>query len=178
MNKFFPALIVFMLFSCDGKTSQTETAPAVQISSEERQENINEVLDEWHKAAAQADFEAYFSKMAENAIFIGTDPTENWMKPDFKNWAKPYFDRGKAWDFTSLERNIFFSENQRTAWFDELLETQMGLCRGSGVLTLENGEWKIRQYVLSIAVPNEEVSNLTELKNDFDQQLILKLKTR
>ncbi len=177
MNKYIPVLIGFLLISCGGKVQENqESAP--EISSEERQKKINEVLDAWHLAAAQADFEAYFSKMAENAIFIGTDPTENWKKPHFKAWAKPYFDRGKAWNFTSLERNIFFSENKHTAWFDELLETQMGLCRGSGVLTLENGQWKIQQYVLSLAIPNENISEVTQLKNTFDQKLILKLKTR
>ena len=60
--------------------------------------------------------------------------------------------------------------------FDELLETQMGICRGSGVMRLENKIWKVQHYVLSIAVPNEDVSQLTDLKKENDQVLITKLR--
>lgn len=87
-------------------------------------------------------------------------------------WARPYFDRGKAWDFTTIERNIFLSEYDHLAWFDELLDIQMGICRGSGVLVKENGNWKINHYVLSIAIPNDRVEEVTSLKNEFDRDLI------
>jgi ketosteroid isomerase-like protein len=53
------------------------------------------LLDSWHKAAAEAKFDAYFDKMTEDAVFIGTDATENWGKPDFQEFAKPYFDKGR-----------------------------------------------------------------------------------
>jgi hypothetical protein len=39
----------------------------------------------------------------------------------------------KAWSF-ALERHIYFDKTGKTAWFDELLNTQMKICRGSGVL--------------------------------------------
>jgi hypothetical protein len=38
---------------------------------------------------------------------------------------------GKAWNFTVLERHIYFDQSKK-AWFDELLNTQMKICRGSG----------------------------------------------
>jgi hypothetical protein len=69
--------------------------------------------------------------MTEDAVFIGTDATENWGKPAFQEFAKPYFDKGKAWNFTVLERHIYFDQSKK-AWFDELLNTQMKICRGSG----------------------------------------------
>jgi hypothetical protein len=34
----------------------------------------------------------FYDKMTEDAVFIGTDATENWGKPDFQEFAKPYFD--------------------------------------------------------------------------------------
>ena len=164
--KHFLALILFL--SC--------IAPAAAQTS--AKEKIDELLTGWHDAAARADFDDYFSKMAEEAVFIGTDPTENWAKPAFMNWAEPYFIKGKAWSFTTLERNIFLAEDSQLGWFDELLETQMGICRGSGVVSKVDGQWKIKHYVLSIAVPNENVSELTELKKDFDLKLITEFKTR
>lgn len=137
---------------------------------------LESLLDQWHLAAARADFETYTSLMTPDAVFIGTDPTENWKGQEFREFAKPYFDLGKAWSFNKLERHIFVAENQQTAWFDELLNTQMGICRGSGIiLNTENG-WKIAHYVLSIAVPNDQVETLTQMKKNFDQALIQKLK--
>ncbi|GAB2764061.1 nuclear transport factor 2 family protein [Salinimicrobium soli] len=139
-------------------------------------ENINTLLNQWHKAAAEANFDAYFSKMADESIFIGTDPTENWDKQSFMNFSKPYFDKGKAWSFSTLERNIYTTPDCDLAWFDELLDTQMGICRGSGVVSKENGSWKVKHYVLSIEIPNENVDEVTLLKKDFDTALIKKLK--
>ncbi len=138
--------------------------------------NIDTVIEKWHKAAAEANFKAYFDLMTEDAIFIGTDPTENWSNTDFKAFAKPYFDKGKAWNFSTLERNIFVEDDSKIAWFDELLDTQMGICRGSGVLQKTDSGWKIRHYVLSIAIPNENVKEITELKKKFDTALIEKLR--
>ena len=114
--------------------------------------------------------------MTEDAIFIGTDPTENWDLQAFKAFSKPYFDRGKAWNFSTLERNIFIHSNLNIAWFDELLDTQMGICRGSGVMEKKSESWKIKHYVLSIAIPNKNVKEITALKESFDTKLIKKLR--
>jgi ketosteroid isomerase-like protein len=48
------------------------------------------VLDNWHKAAGGAQFDAYFNLMTADAIFIGTDATENWNKMQFQAFAKPF----------------------------------------------------------------------------------------
>jgi ketosteroid isomerase-like protein len=152
------AIFIFLLFS-------------ITVSAQDKS-NIDQVLTQWHKAASEANFEEYFSLMTEDGVFIGTDPTENWQNKDFRAFSKPYFDRGKAWDFKTLERNIYTEENSDIAWFDELLATQMGICRGSGVLKKTEEGWKIAHYVLSITIPNENVEEATALKKSFDQKLI------
>ena len=134
---------------------------------------IHETLDAWHKAAAEADFEGYFGRMTADAIFIGTDASENWSFGAFKSFAKPYFDRGRAWSFSAVERHIFFNDKGDTAWFDELLDTWMGLCRGSGVLVKLDEEWKVKHYVLSLTIPNEQVESVIDLKKEKDS-LIMK----
>lgn len=136
---------------------------------------IGNVLDAWHQAAARADFDTYFGYMTPNAVFIGTDATEYWTGDGFKEFAKPYFDRGKAWRFTSVDRHVYVNEAGTLAWFDELLDTQMELCRGSGVLEKIGDSWKIAHYVLSIAVPNDNVNELIALKKASDSLLLLKL---
>ena len=110
--------------------------------------------------------------MTRDGVFIGTDATENWQNDDFREFSKPYFDRGKAWNFIPLERHIYFNKNKSVAWFDELLDTQMGICRGSGVLQETETGWKIAHYVLSIAIPNENVEEITKMKKSFDEKLI------
>lgn len=139
------------------------------------EKTTDSILDAWHRAAAETNFENYFSFMAEDGVFIGTDATENWQNPEFREFSKPYFNNGKAWDFTPLERNIYFSDTRETAWFDELLDTHMGICRGSGVMAFSNGEWKIRHYVLSVTVPNENLNAVTQIKKESDSTLISKL---
>ncbi|UOB16082.1 nuclear transport factor 2 family protein [Abyssalbus ytuae] len=162
MNK--KLLPVLFLFSC-----------ALNFAQVDPKTEIGELLNSWHNAATTANFEEYFSKMSENSVFIGTDATEHWTYNEFKTFAKPYFERGKAWSFTGVSRNIFISDDHNFAWFDELLDTQMKLCRGSGVLKNEKGTWKIVHYVLSIAIPNEDVSEIVEIKKDFDNILLKKI---
>ena len=139
---------------------------------------IENVLDTWHKAAATADFNTYFDLMAEKSVFVGTDAAEHWNKQEFMAFSKPYFDNGKAWDFKAVERHVFMDETGEVAWFDELLDTWMQLCRGSGVLVREGGKWKIAHYVLSMTVPNENVEGAIALKKEKDSILMKSLLTR
>lgn len=95
-------------------------------------------LNQWHEAAAHADYNSYFGFMDDDAIFIGTDATERWTKSEFEVYAKPHFEKEKAWSFTSLERTIYLDNHGKIAWFDELLDTSFKICRGSGVLNKQN----------------------------------------
>ncbi len=127
------------------------------------------VLDDWHKAAADADEGRYFGHFTADGVFLGTDATERWTRDAFRTWAKPYFARGKAWSFRVASRNISLSKDGAVAWFDEALETpNMGPCRGSGVLVKEGTSWKIAQYNLSIPIPN---ALLPELKGRIEAHL-------
>ena len=141
-------------------------------------EKVNSTLDAWHKAASEANYNAYFSLMTEDAIFIGTDATENWNKKDFQAYAKPHFDKGKAWSFTALERHIYFDKTGKAAWFDELLNTQMKICRGSGVLVKIGKEWKIKHYVLSMTIPNDNSSEVIKVKASIEDAMIKRLKSK
>lgn len=117
---------------------------------------VSAVLDDWHQAAARADEVRYFGHMAEDAVFMGTDATERWVKKDFQIWSHPYFARGKAWSFKAVRRAVMVSPEGTTAWFDEDLDTpNMGPCRGTGVLSLQQGRWMIRHYNLTVPIPND-----------------------
>ena len=144
--------------------------------NEKNKTEVTILLDNWHKAAAEANFDAYFSAMDNESIFIGTDANEKWDKQEFMAFAKPYFDKGKAWSFSVLERAIYFDKSAKIAWFDELLDTQMKICRGSGILIKEEKQWKIKQYVLSMTIPNENVEEVIKIKEITENPIIEKLK--
>ena len=136
------------------------------------------VTNSWHKAAAEARFDDYFNALTEDAVFIGTDATENWDKKAFQTFAKPYFDKGKAWNFKSLERHVFVAKDNKTVWFDELLSTQMKICRGSGVVVKVGNEWKIQHYVLSMTIPNNNSDAVVKIKSPIEDALINKLNAK
>ncbi|MFV8368083.1 nuclear transport factor 2 family protein [Flavobacterium sp. LB2R40] len=165
MKKILTVLIVLTLTGCKSMIENQTVSKA----------NINSALDSWHKAAAEANYNAYFALMADDAIFIGTDATENWNKTAFQAYAKPHFDKGKAWSFTTLERHIYFEKSGKTAWFDELLNTQMKICRGSGVMVKIGNDWKIKHYVLSMTIPNENSDEVVKVKTSIENVLLKKL---
>ena len=172
MRKFSILIVLtLILFSCKSKVEKLSIE-----SNKEIKENINVLMNNWHKAATDADYEGYFGKMDSISVFIGTDATENWTKKQFESFSKPYFDKGKAWDFKTLERNIYISKTRNFVWFDELLDTWMGTCRGSGVLEKENNSWKIKHYVLSVEIPNDDVQAVIMAKKKSDSIFLSRFK--
>lgn len=124
---------------------------------------VRAVLDDFHLAASQADGERYFAHLAPDAVYIGTDGAERWSVAEFRAYAMPYFSRGKGWTYTASERHVGLSADGRTAWFDErLVNAKYGEVRGSGALRKLGKEWRIAQYVLSFAIPNELSADLVE----------------
>jgi len=95
---------------------------------------------------------------------LGTDKTERWTKEEFMDWGMKYFtERDTAWAFTPFDREIYFSENGKTAWFEEQLDTWMGNCRGSGILEKDSTEWKIAHYNLAVTIDNDLINGFIEL---------------
>jgi len=117
--------------------------------------DIDIVMDRWHRAAATADEVVFFGSMTDDAVYLGTDPAERWTKPTFMEWSKKHFDRETAWAFRPYDRVVYISTGGDVAWFEELLDTWMGVCRGSGVLLRRDDGWKIAHYNLAVTVPND-----------------------
>lgn len=136
---------------------------ASRITSEER---LNSLMDTWHKNATLAQFDAYFEATADGFVFYGTAPAEKWDKAGFKAFCKPYFDSTKTWKFVPSNRVWHFSDNGKTAWFDEDLETWMLDCRGSGVCTKTRKGWKIQYYNLSVVIENEKIQQFIDLRKN------------
>ena len=156
-------------------TSCSSTKKSISIDYKNTiKADVNLVLNNWHLAAAEANFDAYFDKMDTISVFIGTDASENWTKKEFSDFSRPYFDKGKAWNFKTLERNIYVNTSGDFVWFDELLNTWMGTCRGSGVLEKKGKIWKIKHYVLSVSIPNDDVQKVIAAKKKSDSIFLKK----
>jgi hypothetical protein len=161
----FVALLMFQASHCAlfSLGAFAQSAP----SDTAYKHQINAFIDEWHDDAAHARL-AYFDKMARNGIYIGTDKTELWNRDQFKAWAKKYFERKSAWTFKATRRNIYLSDDKKLIWFDELLDTQMGVCQASGVMRKTVKGFEIEHYQLSIAVPNGVAGKVSAAIKDFE----------
>lgn len=155
--------VLFLSLSCKNGINEISLNEKASIKTE-----VNTLINNWHKAASEAKFNQYFGLMDSISVFIGTDASENWGKKEFKEFSKPYFDSGKAWSFKPLERNIYINKTGDFVWFDELLTTWMGTCRGSGVLEKNKKSWKIKHYVLSVSIPNNDVQAVISAKKKND----------
>ena len=149
---------------------------ALSASAQDQKQAIAANLDLWHESAAKGKFDQYFGLMTKDAIFIGTDPMVNWNVEQFKAFARPYFDKGAAWNFKPVERNIYVSGD--IAWFDELLDTWMKLCRGSGVMKKVDGKWLIQHYVLSMTIPNDNATEVIKIIAPLEDAALEKIRKK
>jgi len=166
----------FVLLTVTTFLGYSQQKKVTNTSEELLKKEVNLFLNNWHKAASEADFDTYFNAMATESIYIGTDASENWSKEQFKAYSKPHFDKGKAWSFNALERNVYTNTDQNFVWFDELLNTQMGACKGSGVLIKKGNTWQIKHYVLSVAIPNADMGKVIKVKQNNDALFLEKYK--
>lgn len=160
LHRFFCIIVTFLLLSTSART----------LCVAQQHADIHGFIDSWHMAAANANADAFFGVMASDCIYIGTDKSERWTKDQFITFAKPYFEKGKAWDFKPYDRDLHVTSDGKSAWFSELLTTWMGVCRGSGVLAKDNGRWFIKQYHLSVTVPNDLIRDFITLVENFERK--------
>ena len=135
-------------------------------------DDIGKVLDDFHNAAAQADKDRYLGLMTDDAVFMGTDEWERWPKhPDFTDYVDGRFRNG-GWSYKSVERQIRVADSGDVAWFDEVVFSETnGRFRGTGVLTRQDGTWKIAHYAMSFLVLNENWEEVVELTKKTRAQL-------
>jgi len=135
-------------------------------------DDIGKVLDNFHDAAAHADKDRYLGLMTDDAVFMGTDEWERWPKhPDFTDYVDGRFKNG-GWSYKSVERQVRVADSGDIAWFDEVVFSESnGRFRGTGVLTRQNGTWKIAHYAMSFLVLNENWEEVVDLTKKTKAQL-------
>ncbi len=157
------AAVALLSWSC---CCEQEAMPPAQDARKE----AGPALDAFHHAAAVADEDTYFGLFAPEGVFLGTDSTERWTLAEFRLFAEPHFQGDSAWVFEPLTRELEFSPGGDIAWFDEMLNSaSYGECRGTGVLRLIDGQWKIAQYSLTIPIPNALAQEVVEQIRSVDK---------
>ena len=150
--------LISMLWGCAASSSQHASVASPKTGKDA----VGAVLDDWHRAASEADEERYFGHFHPEGVFLGTDATERWDVEAFRAYAHPHFAKGKAWSFVATRRAIVIRGG--AAWFDEDLRTpNLGPARGSGVLLKVGEHWRIAHYNLTITVPNERFKEVRDL---------------
>lgn len=102
MTRYFSILLLFGLITVSSTSAQ--------------QSDIEAVLDDFHLAASEADYERYFGHLAEESIFLGTDITERWTKSEFQGYAEPHFSAGRGWTYVPQERHVYVGAGGEAAW--------------------------------------------------------------
>jgi ketosteroid isomerase-like protein len=156
-NILFSTLVNFALLSCspDSQLRQSDIAA------------INKVLDGYHQAAANGEWDIYFDLMSDDGVFIGTDAQERWIKAEFRQYSSG----SNGWVYTPQQRNVNITPDGSSAWFDEaLLSQSYGSSRGSGVLIRTAQGWKISQYHLTLPIPNGMVRGITDQIKEYEAQ--------
>jgi ketosteroid isomerase-like protein len=150
-------LLSFTLFSCAQNSQSQQTDIAA----------INKVLDGYHQAAANGEWDIYFDLMSDDGVFIGTDAQERWIKAEFRQYSSG----SNGWVYTPQQRNVNITPDGSRAWFDEaLLSQSYGSSRGSGVLIRTAVGWKISQYHLTLPIPNGMVRGITDQIKEYEAQ--------
>ena len=150
-------LLFVTLFSCAQNIQSQQTDIAA----------INKVLDDYHQAAANGEWDIYFDLMSDDAVFIGTDAGERWVKQEFRQYSSG----SNGWVYTPQKRNVNITPDGLSAWFDEaLLSQSYGSSRGSGVLIRTAAGWKISQYHLTLPIPNGMVRGITDQIKEYEAQ--------
>jgi hypothetical protein len=155
-------LIVVLIAIAGLAWAQPATAPSDDAA-------VAAILDDFHDAASKGDGVRYFSHFAPDAVFFGTDATERWTLSEFRDYAMQRFEAGTSWTYQPRDRHVFRSADGRTAWFDEVVvNVKYGACRGTGVLVLLDGHWRIAQYNLTIPIPNAIALDVVEMIRAID----------
>ena len=133
------------------------------VSSSPTDTQVEQRLQNWHKAIAQQDSTAVFEVLDDSFYYFGTDSFENWNKKAFEAFSLPLFRKGKSWNFKPTHCTLIWNADSTQVWAFEMLETWMGPCRGTSSWIWKNADWKLQHYHLSMCIPNDSMSQVLEL---------------
>jgi ketosteroid isomerase-like protein len=147
----------------DAATRLERRAAAPQAEPQDAVAQVRAMLEDFHRAAAEADAERLFGHIDPEATIFGTDATERWSAEQFRALTAPYLARGQGWTTLPVAQFVHLSEGEDFAWFHERLgSTRHGAMRGSGVARKQEGRWRIVHYDTAFPVPDRIFRDLVQ----------------
>ena len=122
------------------------------------------VLDDWHQAAASGERDRYVGHFSPDAVFMGPDAAERWDLATFTAHVNEYFRPGAGWAYQPSNRHVMLGAGSKFAWFDEELDSAgYDALRGTGVLRLDDGTWKIAHYSMVYTIPSDAAREVVDV---------------
>lgn len=119
------------------------------------------------KAVATKDVALLRESFTLDALFVGTDDTEQWTTDQL---ARVLEDSTEGWTMRHTNEGFTIravgTRIDMGTFYEVVVHEKYGIMRGSGTLVKDvDGKWKIAMYVLGFSIPNDVVdsTNLLEL---------------
>jgi len=125
-------------------------------SLRENEKKVKTILVAHLVAVATKDQALLLRSFARNAMFFGSDDTEQWTLGQL---AQRLEESKDGWNMKECtQRSIQSVSPDVMSFFEIVRHVKYGQFRGSGVVVKNaNHDWEIAQYVLSFSVPNAVV---------------------
>lgn len=139
--------------------------PAAPSDNDAASKAVAELFDTYARATKEKNFEVLAGTLAEDGLFLGTDPDEFWNKQNLMDLFKTTsLDATTSFDITMDKREIRISQDGMMAIVVEqsnipVLSQEISI-RGIGHARMVEGQWKIDFYSWSLIPQNEDLARL------------------
>ena len=156
----------FLLVACLGLAACQKTGPA-PVDKDAAQKAVADLFDAYGKALKAKDVIGITATLADDVLFIGTDPNEFWNREkvitQFNSLAK---DSTASLDFTMTKREIRLSPDGMMAIVTEqytipMISNKISV-RSVGHTRMMDGQWKIDFYSWALIPRNEDMAKLNK----------------
>jgi hypothetical protein len=127
---------------------------------------VGALFDSYTKDTKERNYAALDTTLADDGLFLGTDPEEFWDKKKLMSTFKAASDSSSMVDISMDKREIRISEDGTMAIVVEQsnipIMSEGILIRGVGHARLIKGQWKIDFYSWSLIPRNEDLAKVNK----------------
>jgi ketosteroid isomerase-like protein len=143
-----------------------EKSSAPVVDRDAAAKAVGTLFDSYTKATKERNYAALDTTLADDGLFLGTDPEEFWDKAKLMSTFKTASDSSSTVDISMDKREIRISEDGTMAIVVEQsnipIMSEGILIRGVGHARLIKGQWKIDFYSWSLIPRNEDLEKVNK----------------
>lgn len=156
----------FLYFCCTLIIACSAKQNDGSVPSSKLTEAVTSTMNTYHHALLDKNAPELLNTLAEDGIFLGTDPNEHFTKQQLADYLKgPFADTTQLTPYTVV-REVRPAEDQHSALvieqyvFREI--SPVIPVRAIGHLVLQDGQWLIDFYSLSLVPRNKDLANINQ----------------